>query len=107
MIARGEQTVMRHALRVGNARLLAILSGIVLALLDIGHPAVHADGVDSRVLEAQAKRIAVIERISPTVVAIFAQGGQGGGSGVLISKDGYTLTNFHVVQGSGPAMQCG
>jgi S1-C subfamily serine protease len=40
-------------------------------------------------------------------VAVFAQGGQGGGSGVLIDKDGYALTNLHVVQGTGPVMQCG
>src|SRR5262249_833921 len=31
----------------------------------------------------------------------------GGGSGVLVSDDGYALTNFHVVQGAGPVMQCG
>ena len=47
------------------------------------------------------------EKAKPAVVAIFAHGGQGGGSGVLISDDGYALTNFHVVEGSGPVMQCG
>src|SRR6202011_5959024 len=31
----------------------------------------------------------------------------GGGTGVLISEDGYALTNFHVVQPTGPTMQCG
>jgi S1-C subfamily serine protease len=66
-----------------------------------------AEDVDQRVLEAEAKRIAAIDKVRPTVVAIFAQGGQGGGSGVLISKDGYALSNFHVVQGSGPVMHCG
>src|SRR5205823_366134 len=58
-------------------------------------------------LQAESDRIALIERIKPAVVAIFSPGGQGGGSGVLISKDGYALTNFHVVQGAGPLMQCG
>ncbi len=53
------------------------------------------------------QRVAVIEKIKPAVVAIFAKGGQGGGSGVLISDDGYALTNFHVVSGSGPVMECG
>src|SRR5437868_11466529 len=59
------------------------------------------------VREAEAHRTAVVEKVRPAVVAIFAPGGQGGGSGVLIDPDGYALTNFHVVQGSGPVMQCG
>jgi S1-C subfamily serine protease len=67
--------------------------------------------VDKRVLEAQAKRATVIAKVQPAVVAIFAPGGRGGGSGVLISKDGYALTNFHVVAGmmqqAAPTMQCG
>src|SRR5262249_10968371 len=59
------------------------------------------------VLKSEADRVAVVAKVTPTVVAIFARGGQGGGTGVLISDDGYALTNFHVVQGSGPLMQCG
>ncbi|NNJ24533.1 S1C family serine protease [Alienimonas chondri] len=59
------------------------------------------------VLEAQAARAAVIERIAPTVVAIFGPDGGGGGSGVLISADGYAVTNFHVTDGCGDAMKCG
>jgi serine protease Do len=79
----------------------------LLFLLPLGTLAVRGDGVDPRALQAEAKRIAVIAKVRPAVVAIFAHGGQGGGSGVLINKDGYALTNFHVVQGSGPLMQCG
>jgi serine protease Do len=90
-----------------KAVLSALVSGMFLAVLHLADPVGRAEGVDPRVLEAQAKRVAVIEKVRPTVVAIFARGGQGGGSGVLISKDGYALTNFHVVQGSGPVMQCG
>jgi S1-C subfamily serine protease len=62
---------------------------------------------DDPVREAEAKRIAVIDKIRPAVVAVFANGGQGGGSGVLIDPEGFALTNFHVVQGVGPTMQCG
>src|ERR1700730_16607896 len=58
-------------------------------------------------LKSQADRVAVVARIKPSVVAIFAQGGQGGGTGVLISEDGFAITNFHVVQPTGPTMQCG
>jgi S1-C subfamily serine protease len=66
-----------------------------------------AEGPDPRVRQSEARRVAVIEKVKPAVVAIFSPGGQGGGSGVLIDKEGYALTNFHVVQGSGPVMQCG
>jgi S1-C subfamily serine protease len=59
------------------------------------------------VLKAEQERVAVVEKVKPTVVAIFARGGQGGGTGVLISDEGYALTNFHVVQPTGPTMQCG
>ncbi|WP_166826276.1 S1C family serine protease [Thalassoroseus pseudoceratinae] len=63
--------------------------------------------VDKAVLEAQQRRIEVIERVSKTVVAIFGASGGGGGSGVLISPDGYALTNFHVTSGAGDFMKCG
>ena len=66
-----------------------------------------AQDLDKRIVESESKRIAAIEKVRPAVVAVFARGGQGGGSGVLISKDGYALTNFHVVQPTGPVMQCG
>jgi serine protease Do len=62
---------------------------------------------DRAVLEAEARRIAVIEKVEPAVLSIFESRGQGGGSGVLISADGFALTNFHVVQPCGPAMKCG
>jgi serine protease Do len=76
---------------IGTAAILA------LARADVPGP----------VLKAEAERVAVIEKVKPAVVAVFARGGRGGGSGVLISKEGYALTNFHVVAGTGPTMQCG
>lgn len=63
--------------------------------------------VDPAVLAAQAARVAVIDRVAPSVVAIFGPDGGGGGSGVLISADGYAVTNFHVTDGCGDAMKCG
>lgn len=62
---------------------------------------------EPQVREAELKRVEVIEKVAPTVVAVFAKGGAGGGSGVLISKEGFALTNFHVVNGLGPFMKCG
>ncbi|MCI0459154.1 MAG: trypsin-like peptidase domain-containing protein [Gemmataceae bacterium] len=58
------------------------------------------------VRKAEAQRVAVIAKARPAVVAIFAAGGQGGGTGVLVSKDGYALTNWHVVKGMS-TMICG
>jgi len=65
-----------------------------------------AGDVPAVVLDAQQQRIDVMRRASAAAVAIFA-GEAGGGSGVLISPDGYALTNFHVVQPAGIAMKCG
>ncbi|MCG8584001.1 MAG: trypsin-like peptidase domain-containing protein, partial [Pirellulales bacterium] len=63
------------------------------------------------VLSAEAKRIAAIERMSASTLAIFSNTtGQGGGSGVVISPDGYALTNYHVCNPwgpSGPHFKCG
>jgi S1-C subfamily serine protease len=67
----------------------------------------QVSAVDPAVLEAQQRRVEVVQSVSPSVVAIFAAGGQGGGSGVLISPDGYALTNFHVSSGAGNFMKCG
>ena len=58
-------------------------------------------------LRAEADRVAVVAKAQTAAVAIFAADGQGGGSGVVISPDGYALTNFHVTKGAGDAMKCG
>jgi S1-C subfamily serine protease len=84
---------------------LLLISSVVLAWASL-HLAGRAQPADP-VLAAQAERVAAIEKVKPSVVAVFARGGQGGGSGVLIDKEGYALTNFHVVAGSGSVMQCG
>tara|TARA_R110002072_G_scaffold284587_1_gene449068 strand:+ start:109456 stop:111126 length:1671 start_codon:yes stop_codon:yes gene_type:complete len=66
-----------------------------------------ASAADAIVSKAEQRRVDVLEKISPAVVAIFGNGGQGGGSGVVISPDGYALSNFHVTSGSGEFMKCG
>src|SRR5260370_15025556 len=87
-------------------RRFIIFRGLILASVAIGLPSVAQD-VNPAVKSAEAQRVAVIEKVRPSVVAIFGPGGQGGGSGVLIDKDGYALTNFHVVEGAGPVMRGG
>ncbi len=59
------------------------------------------------VLQAERQRIDAIERASAATVAVFDARGKGGGSGVVISPDGFALTNFHVTAPCGPAMKCG
>ncbi|MDA0285252.1 MAG: trypsin-like peptidase domain-containing protein [Planctomycetota bacterium] len=81
-----------------------VVASIVALTLGVGGSAGAADAV---VVEAQQRRIDVLKKISPAVVAIFGNGGQGGGSGVVISADGYALSNFHVTSGSGNFMKCG
>src|SRR5262245_28191442 len=94
--------------RVTRKSILGFLSAIGLGLgITACLPMVDAGDVKKQIQEAETRRIAVIEKVKPSVVAIFSPGGQGGGSGVLVSEDGYALSNFHVVQGSGPVMQCG
>ncbi|MFQ5732517.1 MAG: S1C family serine protease [Planctomycetaceae bacterium] len=81
----------------------AAFGAVLLGMLSAD--AAHA--VDPKVLAAQKRRVEVAARVAPAVVAIFARGGRGGGSGVLITPDGYALTNFHVTRGAGTFMKCG
>ena len=59
------------------------------------------------VLAAQQQRIEAMNRASRATVAVYGTDGQGGGSGVCISADGYVLTNFHVSSPFGHRMRCG
>ncbi len=79
---------------------------LVAALVVPAAPAAPIE-VDKAVLDAQSQRIATIKKVHPAIVAVCMQGGQGVGSGVIIDPEGYALTNFHVVQPTGPLMQAG
>ena len=83
-----------------NSLFAAALTCVVAA------PAAAAE-VASAVLDAQTQRIAVMDKAKDAVVAVFAPRGDNGGSGVVISPDGYALTNFHVVAPCGKSMKCG
>ncbi|MFM8173877.1 MAG: S1C family serine protease [Pirellulaceae bacterium] len=63
--------------------------------------------VDQQVQQLEAARIEAMERASRSAVAIFGMSGQGGGSGVLVSSDGYIVTNFHVTSPFGTRMRAG
>lgn len=59
--------------------------------------------------EEPERRIAVISKAMQSVIAIYPASDNaeaGGGSGVILSPDGYAVTNFHVVQPCGITMKC-
>jgi S1-C subfamily serine protease len=67
--------------------------------LVVTHDASSVEPPPDSVLNAESQRIAMIDRVAPSVVAVFDSKQQGGGSGVLIDSAGYGLTNYHVVAG--------
>src|SRR5689334_8468641 len=61
----------------------------------------------SRLNDLELASRLVAKRVEPSVVSIIRPGGrfhgrefEGQGSGVIVDKDGYIITNFHVVEGA-------
>ena len=77
---------------------LSILITVAPAAAD---PTPQADpGAFARVRAYENARIQVIERNRPAVACLYERDSRaGGGSGVIVDKDGYGLTNYHVVAG--------
>jgi S1-C subfamily serine protease len=101
------QPLQRENREVNNTRHIVIAAGS-LAVASCAHAlAAPATEIPKAVLAAEAERVATIERIARPTIAIFDRKSQGGGSGVIISPDGYALTNYHVTAPCGPAMKCG
>jgi serine protease Do len=105
-----DRVVSRFPLRIALSGLLCWL-GTSPALTFAQEPqpvsALIASDVADAVLQAEQERVAAIAKAVPTAVSVFVPGGAGGGSGVLISPQGYALTNFHVTSPAGSYMRCG
>src|SRR5215470_13987514 len=86
---------------------VAIPAALGLAVFSLVPATAAPIDVDKVVTDAQAERVAAIKKVHPAIVAVCITGGQGIGSGVVISPEGYALTNYHVVQPTGPFMQAG
>jgi serine protease Do len=85
-----------------------LFNGMLILVAFLGLPAVtNAAELDPAVAKIEADRIAAVDKATPSVVAIFCNDGNGGGSGVLITPDGYVLSNFHVTKPAGTFMKCG
>jgi S1-C subfamily serine protease len=67
---------------------------LLIPLLSAGLEAAEDALATARALEKE--RIDLAARLAPAVCAVFR--GPGGGSGVIITKDGLVLSNFHVTE---------
>lgn len=77
---------------------------LVFALLASSAAPLPAADMDL-VLKAEKQRIDAVAKASASTISVFA-GAAGGGSGVIVSPDGYAVTNFHVADPAGNFMKC-
>jgi S1-C subfamily serine protease len=90
----------------GHLRLITAFL-MIIAIFDPADSSSCVSAAEQSLADRDAARVETVARITPSVVCVMAADGQGGGSGVLISADGYAVTNYHVTSACGNFMKCG
>ena len=80
-------------------------SGAVLLACLVALPCAGAELPES-VQQLEQQRIEAIAKAKQPTISVFGPKGGGGGSGVVITPDGYALTNYHVSKPAGNHMRC-
>jgi len=83
---------------VGLAAALSL--GMLAAEVASGQSPLSSEEL-SIVRRLESERVDTIERVNASVVSLFGDNKEAGGSGLLIDKDGFALTNHHVVAAIG------
>ncbi|MEX0585304.1 MAG: trypsin-like peptidase domain-containing protein, partial [Pirellulales bacterium] len=89
-----------HMLRTPTARMLIVSLVLLSGRTAPAEETLSRDEL-AKVKAAEDARVRTIEGVYGSVVAIYGNNRQGGGSGVLYDPAGYALTNYHVVAGAG------
>ncbi len=91
-----------------NAIEWTIATGLAsLVLLSPAHAVCQANDAMDLVRNQERKRAEVIQSVIGSVVAIYDEAREGGGSGVIIDRSGLALTNHHVIMGAGVSGMAG
>ena len=91
---------MKHCrTRTGALNILTMFAlQLLLVICGLSGTRTVANEFAADVLAAQQARVEAIANAKHAAISVFGPAGSGGGSGVVISPDGYALSNFHVVQ---------
>lgn len=103
MLQSNHQLLVKYPSHRWLVRTILLTAGMSISLPGISRAASPPDSV----MAAQKARQASMAMASRATIAVFGLDGGGGGSGVLITPDGYALTNFHVTSACGDHMRCG